>query len=447
MQPASKAISLQSKLIKTSVLSSVVAGICALLVMLGISVYQTMTIQDEIMDEIADMLLVNDLSANVGQQVDELSEQFDIQYQLKLDQLTLTESEEFYLNLSTAPFILPRHEFAFSVIEGTLYRTYSTQDEHLKLQLYQPIHARFNQMLESALSLLGILVLLWLIQWLILHFAIRKQLRSLKNLSQDISLKNAHDLSPVQQHQPELKELQPIILQLNKMLNRVETSLMAEQRFTADASHELRSPLSAIHLRLQLLKRKYQHHELVDDLESIHRDVIRGTNVLENLLLLARLDPTDATDLVTQQVQVDELVLDVVKALEPFIRDKSIQIDPSLQYVAIIGNQELMFTALRNVIDNAVRYCPERSQISIELRSTQHQAEICVSNQGDYLSEHVIHRLGERFYRELGTKTQGSGLGLSICKKIIELHHGQIKFDNPADGGLIVTLTLPTTLS
>ncbi len=78
------------------------------------------------------------------------------------------------------------------------------------------------------------------------------------------------------------------------LLGRVEQSLIAEQRFTADASHELRSPLSAIQLRLQVLKRKYQQQpELAQDLEQIQRDVSRGTQVLENLLLLARLDPTD----------------------------------------------------------------------------------------------------------------------------------------------------------
>ena len=95
--------------------------------------------------------------------------------------------------------------------------------------------------------------------------------------------------------------MQPIIRQLNAMLSRLEKSLAAEQRFTADASHELRSPLSAIQMRLQVLKRKYQEDaQLRQALQMIQNDVNRGTQILENLLLLARLDPEHAEQLPKQ---------------------------------------------------------------------------------------------------------------------------------------------------
>ncbi|MBD4967822.1 HAMP domain-containing protein, partial [Xanthomonas citri pv. citri] len=93
-------------------------------------------------------------------------------------------------------------------------------------------------------------LILWLVQWLILRVAIRRQLRPLNKISRAIGSKTAQDLSPLKTPDPEITELQPIIRQLNAMLGRLEKSLAAEQRFTADASHELRSPLSAIQMRL-----------------------------------------------------------------------------------------------------------------------------------------------------------------------------------------------------
>ena len=100
----SKAISLQTRLIKTSLFSSMLAGVLALLLFVGISLYQTMQVQDQIMDEIADMLLISDVSTSSGQQVDELSDEFDIQYQLKDQQQVLSESENFHLDHLSSTF-------------------------------------------------------------------------------------------------------------------------------------------------------------------------------------------------------------------------------------------------------------------------------------------------------------------------------------------------------
>ena len=168
-----------------------------------------------------------------------------------------------------------------------------------------------------------ILFILWILQWLILRFAIKRQLRPLNKISREIGSKSALDLSPVQSPDPEITELQPIVRQLNAMLSRLEKSLAAEQRFTADASHELRSPLSAIQMRLQVLKRKYQEDaQLRQALQMIQNDVNRGTQILENLLLLARLDPEHAEQLPKQQVNLKVLIQDVLQALQPFAQEK-----------------------------------------------------------------------------------------------------------------------------
>ena len=440
-------ISLQSKLVKSSVLSSVLAGGLALILLLAVASYQTMQVHDEIMDEIADMLLRADLRDHAGNQVDELSEQFHIAYQLGLDDLILTTSED---EQDIPPLHLPQlavaseHGFSFHWQDGQIWRNYVAEEDGLHVIVVQPIKYRFKEIAATSLGYAAILLLLWLLQWAIVHFMIGRQFKRIQQLSQQIAEKNQHDLTPIIPTQPELKELQPMLQQLNKLLGRVEQSLIAEQRFTADASHELRSPLSAIQLRLQVLKRKYQQQpELAQDLEQIQRDVNRGTQVLENLLLLARLDPTDAVSLNKSTVSIADLVQEVLQSLTPFIQEKAIQIHLDVQEIQVQGNPELLFSCLRNLIDNAVRYTAPQGRIWIEAKPYELMQEICIADNGQAVTDEVLARLGERFYRALGSKTQGSGLGLSICKKIIELHAGKIEFSRAEQGGLKVRILLP----
>ena len=150
-------------------------------------------------------------------------------------------------------------------------------------------------------------------------------------LAKQIAEKSADDLAPIQHQAVEFQELQPMIHQLNELLARLEHSLEAEQRFTADASHELRSPLSAIQMRLQLLTRKYASNEILNkDLKQIQQDVSRGTLVLENLLLLARLDPRKTNDLPKSKIDLEALIQDVISALKPFVDEKQINIKMSI---------------------------------------------------------------------------------------------------------------------
>ncbi|WP_291352411.1 sensor histidine kinase [Acinetobacter sp. UBA3106] len=438
----SSRISLQTQLIKTSLFSSMLAGILALLLFVGISLYQTMLVQDQIMDEIADMLLISDVTRSSGQQVDELSDEFDIQYQLKDQHQVLAESKNFHLSPPSSK--LENHSAqGYDLIwqDQQLWRIYNAEDAELNMSVLvlQPIGERFKDLAQNVMGYGLVLILLWLVQWLILHFAVQRQFKVIQQLSKNIAEKNADDLRPILQQVPEFKELQPMVVQLNRLLQRLEQSLLAEQRFTADASHELRSPLSAIQMRLQVLKRKYP--DLAQELVSIQNDVNRGTQVLENLLLLARLDPTNIQQLPKTNIDLNIMINEVLQALQPFAVDKNIQIQTQvLPQLYIIGNEKLIFSCIRNLIDNAIRYAGQNGHIFIDMQQKQQYISLTIEDDGQGVTDEVLERLGERFYRALGTRTQGSGLGLSICKKIIELHAGEIHFSKSAHGGLKVEL-------
>lgn len=418
----------------------------ALLLFAVISVYQTMQLQDEIMDEIADMLLRTDVTQTSGKQIDELSDEFDIQYRLGNTQQVLTQSTDFHLELQHYTLLAAtKDDYGLIWQQGQLWRSYAGEDEQAQMQvlILQPLGERFKDVLQHFTGYACILILVWLIQWLILHVLIKRQFRVIRQLSAEISEKNADDLSPIQAGAVELKELQPMLRQLNRLLQRLEQSLQAEQRFTADASHELRSPLSAIQLRLQLLQRKYP--ERASEFVPMQQDVSRGIQILENLLLLARLDPEHAENLPKTHLDLQEILQEVIQALGVFAREKQIgfQLDTLEHPCMILANRQLVFTCIRNIMDNAIRYSAVQGQIYIGLKQQQAEVELVIENEGQGLDADILQRLGERFYRALGTRTQGSGLGLSICKKIVELHQGKIIFAQSEYGGLKVKLQLP----
>ncbi|MGI1793948.1 sensor histidine kinase [Acinetobacter variabilis] len=431
-------ISLQSRLIQHAMLSSILAGFLAWLLLLGISSYQAIDLHDDLMEEISELLL-GDVNQAKNMQVDEISEQFDIQYALLLNQQVLTTSIDDEL-INEIP-LAQKNGFHFDYENGHFIRILIAEDQDLKVKVVQPLSVRFDELWQTTLGFGGILFILWILQWLILRFAIKRQLRPLNKISREIGSKSALDLSPIQSPDPEITELQPIVRQLNAMLSRLEKSLAAEQRFTADASHELRSPLSAIQMRLQVLKRKYQEDaQLRQALQLIQNDVNRGTQILENLLLLARLDPEHAEQLPKQQVNLKVLVQEVLQALQPFAQEKEIHWNLKLEDAVIEANAELIFSCIRNLVDNAIRYTPMQGQVEIRTIVEGQNLQLMIENSGEGIQEEVVQRLGERFYRALGTRTQGSGLGLSICQKIMQLHTAKIDYAPSVLGGLKVSL-------
>lgn len=431
-------ISLQSRLIQHAMFSSILAGFLAWLLLLGISSYQAIDLHDDLMEEISELLL-GDVNQAKNTQVDEISEQFDIQYALLLNQQVLTTSIDDEL-INEIP-VAQKNGFHFDYENGHFIRILIAEDQDLKVKVVQPLSVRFDELWQTTLGFAGILFILWILQWLILRFAIKRQLRPLNKISREIGSKSAQDLSPVQSPDPEITELQPIVRQLNAMLSRLEKSLAAEQRFTADASHELRSPLSAIQMRLQVLKRKYQEDaQLRQALQMIQNDVNRGTQILENLLLLARLDPEHAEHLPKQQVNLKVLVQEVLQTLQPFAQEKEIHWNLKLEDAVIEANAELIFSCIRNLVDNAIRYTPVQGQVEIRTIVESQNLQLMIENSGEGIQEEVVQRLGERFYRALGTRTQGSGLGLSICQKIMQLHTAKIDYAPSVLGGLKVSL-------
>ncbi|MFV5361458.1 ATP-binding protein [Acinetobacter oleivorans] len=439
--------SLQSQLVKTTMWSSVVVGLVALSLLTIFSVYHNMSVQDEIMDEISDTLLVSDLSKHSMKQFDQLSDEFDIQYELLSSGQLLTHSHSYQHELFEQGKL--SEGFSYFWFDGQLWRSLAAQqeDSQLEVEVFQPMSTRIEEVLKALAGYSGLMVLFWLLQWVIVSWRTEQQLAALNLLSIRIAQKTASNLEPIQDPDV-ITEIQPVIDALNQLLARLQRALVAEQRFTADASHELRSPLSAIQMRLQVLQRKYQHvPELHQDFERIQEDVSRSTKVLENLLLLARLEPNEA-----EQPQLPKTVIDLNYLLARVI--ETVTLDANAKQMLIetntlstetktFANEELLFIAFRNLFDNAIRYSPNLGSIHVEISQDEQQIKVAIEDTGNGVDDEVLQRLGQRFFRVLGTQQQGSGLGISITRKIIELHNGELHFMHAEQGGLRVDVNLP----
>ncbi len=292
------------------------------------------------------------------------------------------------------------------------------------------------------LPLLFALPLLALLLW----WAVRQGLAPLRQLSQVLAQRQAQTLAPVVlQSVP--TEIQPLVLALNALFERIEAMVASERRFTADAAHELRTPIAAIRTQAQVAlgagsDTAQRDHALQLTLAGCDR----ATRLVEQLLTLARLEASTATSATAGSapvtVDLGAVAQRVAAELAPaaLARQQTLTLDAA-PACKVAGNELLMGVLVRNLIDNALRYSPDGAQIQVTVTSHSGQITLQVQDSGCGMTAAEIDRLGERFYRVLGNEQTGSGLGWSIVRRIAAVFGAQIQVGRSADlGGLAVTV-------
>ncbi|MCU7907206.1 MAG: hypothetical protein KZQ76_15490 [Candidatus Thiodiazotropha sp. (ex Epidulcina cf. delphinae)] len=223
-----------------------------------------------------------------------------------------------------------------------------------------------------------------------------------------------------------------------------------ERRFTADAAHELRTPLAALKTLVQaksLVEETNGHRSFLD---QIICGVDHTTHLLEQLLTLARMDSRSIDKFPSQKVDLHAETINILSSIGTMALEKDI--DPSYdgvaQSVAVPGYMPGVQILLRNLIDNSIRYTPDKGQVSVSLEEIDGGVRFEVEDSGPGIPEEQWEGLYQRFRRGEGAGTEGSGLGLSIVKRIVDLHHASIKMCNRTDqAGLLVSVIFPTTIN
>lgn len=335
------------------------------------------------------------------------------------------------------------HGFVDLRMDGDDWRVFVVRDEgrRFEVQVGQRAEKRLDileELLEALwLPVLGFLLLLALACWWLTGHV----LKPLRRTAAAIAAKTPDDLARVDT-EGQSRELLPIVGALNGVLGRLDAALQAERRFTADAAHELRTPLAGLHMHVQLLQR--QHPELAAPFLKLRNDIGRLTALVDSLLTLARLDPLARAQLVGQAVALAPVCDGLLAEFAGEAARRDIALSLRCDVDQVDADPQMLVIMLRNLVGNALRYCPAGSRVEVAAGLHAGRPRIAVRDDGPGVDEASRKRLTERFFRVLGQEEGGSGLGLSIVQRIADLHGITLGFGPGLDGrGLGVTLDWP----
>jgi len=244
-----------------------------------------------------------------------------------------------------------------------------------------------------------------------------------------------------------LSEIQPLVGKLDDLLARLREAFERERRFTADAAHEIRTPLATIKTHAQVALRTAEDRQRRQSLEHVIDGVDRVARLVEQLLTLARLD-REALAVQFVPIGMTALVGEVLETLRPEAEARHVVLRPRVAAgLEVAGSPAALAILLRNVIDNAIRYAPEGSTVEVSAEGDDRQVVLAVTDEGPGVSAEERTRIFDRFYRGAGVTAPGSGLGLSIARRVAELHRGRIEVsDPPSERGLCVSVWLPRAI-
>lgn len=276
-----------------------------------------------------------------------------------------------------------------------------------------------------------------LLSWL----AIGLGLRPLSRLTAELGARSPEQFDPLETR-ARPRELAVLVDALNGLFARLRKAFANERRFTADAAHELRTPLAALSAQIQAAQSAAEPKLREQRLEQALIGVQRMSRLVEQLLAVARLDALDTAE--RQPLNVTALVQALCADLAPSALAEGVELaldaPPDL---ALKAQPDLLRAALRNLIENAVRHSPKGATVEIAASPLAGGVEFRVSDAGAGVHEALRKRLGERFLRGLDAGPAGAGLGLSIVKRIAALHGGSLSFEAPPQGGLLARLNIP----
>jgi two-component system OmpR family sensor kinase len=347
--------------------------------------------------------------------------------------------------LSGAGVVLPRSRAGYGTVtvDGQDWRVFALSEPSRTIQVAAPITVRSGRATAMALRILipvlATIPLYGLLIWLI----VGEGLRPLVQIARAIRRRAPSSLDPLPSRGlPD--EVAPMVSELNALLGRLREAMDKQKRFTADAAHELRSPLTALQVQLDMLARARSPEESRQALDSLRAGMRRAARLLEQMLTMARLEPEAANESFTD-VDLGALAASVAAELEPLAEAKRIALTlEKLDRVRLPGQPQALYTLVRNLLDNAIRYTPSEGKVFLSIQSRPDEIVLQVDDTGPGIPSDERTRVFDRFYRLPGSHAEGSGLGLSIVQQIAHAHGAEVALSESYGArGLRVTVRFP----
>ena len=331
--------------------------------------------------------------------------------------------------------------------ENQPWRIFVSKNPSTGMTVYVAEKYNFREQLEGKIAQDSIFIMLLTYPFLglLIWIIVGSGLDSIKRVADEISHRAPTHLNPVD-IKAIPKEIQPLIDELNRLFSELHEAFEREKRFAADAAHELKTPLAALRAQTQVAMRAHSDGQRLEALQKLITGVDRSAHVVQQLLTMSRMVP-EATLPDFSQVNLRKIAAEVIAEIAPKALEKNTEIElviPKFKPL-IKGSPMALNILIRNLIDNAVRYTPYGSKIQVSLLSYRNKTQLIVADDGPGIPEELRQRVFERFFRVIGNRAQGSGLGLGIVKQIADLHHATVQLDVPEWGkGLEVVISFPS---
>jgi two-component system, OmpR family, sensor kinase len=249
------------------------------------------------------------------------------------------------------------------------------------------------------------------------------------------------DRLPTPNHHDEARRL---IDAINQLLARLEESSAAQHRFISEAAHELRTPLTVLRSGLEVTLRRprtTEEHRLA--MEDALHEVVRLCATAEDLLALARIETTEGAN--HSIVDIAEVVADVSRKMKALTESKHQTLTiKAATGLMVRGNGTDLERLVLNLLDNAIKFTPPQGRIEIAAGAEQQSVSIHVRDNGPGLAPQELSRIFDPFYRSSTAESEGSGLGLALCREIVRVHYGEISASNRRGGGFEIEVRLPS---
>ena len=345
------------------------------------------------------------------------------------------------LNAPTEALSTKQQGFSNNLVEGKHWRVFTTRDDTSGnlIHVAELIEVRDKLSAGIIINLLQPLLISLPLLAILLWIAVTRGLLPLVNLTNEIKRREPDNLAPLDASSTP-REVAPLIVHLNRLFVRIEASMQKERRFTADAAHELRTPVAGIKAQAQVARAATQDAERIHALDNAILGCDRAAHLIDQLLTLARMDALNDADSLSCPLR--KIASEEIAMIAPAALGLSVHIELMPGNEAVVRGEHLLLRVLlRNLIDNAVRHTTAGTTVRISVTTEPGQTCLSVEDDGPGISAENMERISERFYRPAETTASGSGLGLSIVRRITEIHAASLQFTAGKNGkGLNVSV-------
>lgn len=360
-------------------------------------------------------------------------------FQVRKGEDVLFESEESTLHLNQAPI----QGYSEVRVNGHVWYLFTLREADFSFTAGERADIR-DELAEEILAsymlplLLSLPVLLGLLLWVLKH-----GLEPLRGLASNIRRRGEDNLTPIQlQNVPE--EIQPVVQALNHLFSQVENSMEMERRFTALASHEMRTPMSVLKVNVQNALNASSSAECEHYLQELNQGIDRASRLMEQLLTLSKLEQTDLS-YDTCSINLVPLLREEIAALYPLADARQVQLEfhCELEHAKVQSVPQLLSVVLKNLIENAIKYSPVAGNVIVSLQRADQQILLQIEDEGKGVPEAERELVFDRFYRLPNADVPGAGLGLAIVKRIVDILGIGIELkDSDSLAGLCVCLSV-----